>query len=246
MSERLLDTYNRYFEVFPWVDLDGAKLDQVYRLRFQVYCVEHPFEQPIEHPDGLEVDNLDQYSLHSLLVHRTSGWPAGTVRMILGDHLSDVDAMPMAQACAVQGINASRLFPVGRSAEISRFAVPKEFRRRQGEQASPSGAVEETPARAEEERRMVPHITLGLIQALVQQSEEHNIDYWCALMEPALLRLLARIGIHFEHVGTLVDFHGRRQPCYRKLDELLAQVKQERPDVWEVITNDGRYQFVSH
>src|SRR3546814_18883719 len=60
-------------------------------------------------------------------------------------------------------------------------------------------------------------------------------------MEPTLLRLLSRLGIYFDPIGPLVDYHGRRQPCYIKVSTLLARVARERPDVWEVLTDRGRH-----
>ena len=84
-------------------------------------------------------------------------------------------------------------------------------------------------------------MTLGLIEGLVRMSIELGIDYWCAVMEPILLRLLSRLGIHFENIGPRVDYHGMRQPCYQRLDRFLERVRAERPDVWEVLTDQGRH-----
>jgi hypothetical protein len=58
-------------------------------------------------------------------------------------------------------------------------------------------------------------------------------------MEPGLLRLLSRFGIHFAPLGPLVEYHGIRQPCIAEIRELIARVEEERPDVWEVITDRG-------
>ena len=42
-SERLIDSYNRYFEV---VRASTPELmEEVFRLRYQVYCIEHNFEK---------------------------------------------------------------------------------------------------------------------------------------------------------------------------------------------------------
>src|SRR3546814_10307851 len=75
----------------------------------------------------------------------------------------------------------------------------------------------EDPQDRKDERRVIPNMTLGLIEGLVRMSLDHGIFYWCAVMERPLLRLLARLGIHFEDIGPLVDYHGRRQPCFLKL-----------------------------
>jgi N-acyl amino acid synthase of PEP-CTERM/exosortase system len=92
-----------------------------------------------------------------------------------------------------------------------------------------------------DERRILPHLSLGLIESLVRMSVDNGITHWCAVMEPTLLRLLTRLGIHFEPIGPLVEYHGRRQPCYIPLEVLLPRVQRERPDVWEVITREGQH-----
>jgi N-acyl amino acid synthase of PEP-CTERM/exosortase system len=89
------------------------------------------------------------------------------------------------------------------------------------------------------DRRLAPHITLGLIESLVAMSERSGTTHWCSVMERALLRLLSRIGIYFENLGPQVEYHGRRQPCYMELRTLLARVKEERFDVWEILTREG-------
>ena len=74
-------SYNEHFEV---VRADTPQqLDLAYRLRYQVYCVENPFEDPARCPDGREIDEDDHRSVHTLLIHRRSGVAAGTSRLIM-------------------------------------------------------------------------------------------------------------------------------------------------------------------
>jgi len=91
------------------------------------------------------------------------------------------------------------------------------------------------------ERREINAMTMGLIEGLVRMSVDRGIVAWCAIMEPTLLRMLTRLGIHFENIGPLVNYHGKRQPCYQRLDRLLERVRLERPEVWNVLTNDGEH-----
>jgi hypothetical protein len=44
----------------------------------------------------------------------------------------------------------------------------------------------------------------------------------------------------FNPLGPLVEYHGRRQPCWVDLGIMLDRVHAERPDVWNVITDGGR------
>ncbi len=65
------------------------------------------------------------------------------------------------------------------------------------------------------------------------------MTHLCAIKEPALLRMLSRLGIHFNNLGPRVEYHGTRQPCYSNLDLLLARTWIERREVWEILTRDG-------
>src|SRR5579863_9500193 len=82
--QSLTGSYNSYFDI---VRADTpALLDAAFRLRYQVYCVENPFENAAEHSDGRERDADDDRSIHTLLVHRRTGIVAGTARVILPIH----------------------------------------------------------------------------------------------------------------------------------------------------------------
>ena len=87
------------------------------------------------------------------------------------------------------------------------------------------------------DRRLMPILSLGLIAAVTQMGLARGITHVCAVMEPALLRLLRRVGIAFKTAGPLVDYHGLRQPCYAECTELLEQVRGARPDCWRMMTS---------
>ncbi|HZT26830.1 MAG TPA: hypothetical protein VFA57_14110, partial [Pseudolabrys sp.] len=92
----------------------------------------------------------------------------------------------------------------------------------------------------QERRRIIPHMSLGLVSAALRFGVEAGMEYVSAVMEPTLLRLITRFALHFTPVGPLVEYHGPRQPCYAEGRTLMRRVERERPDVWEVITDNGR------
>lgn len=244
-SERLYDLYNQYFEA---IRADTPELmDEVFRLRYQVYCIEHHFENPDDFKDEMERDEYDSRSAHSLLIHRDSNRIAGSVRLVLPSSGHPTSGLPIDLVCKDPILQDPKQIPRENTAEVSRFAIAKTFRRRTGEQGSPSGVTEESLQAHDAvnlsamDRRIANHLTLGLISSLVSMSKEHGISMWCSVMERALLRLLRRIGIHFTNIGPQIDYHGKRQPCYSPLDALLERVKEEHFDVWEVLTDKGRF-----
>src|SRR3569832_956630 len=167
--DALANTFTRFFDVRPAVTKE--QLRSALLLRYQVYCVETGFENSEQHPDGLEHDEFDARATHSLLIHRDSGMMAGTVGLV-----RPAEAM----------LQRSQI------AEISRFCISKEFKRRMAEPhtlwGQPDALSEEDRLMAQ--RRLIPHITVGLFAAIVRMSAEHHIRYWYAVMEPSLLRLL--------------------------------------------------------
>lgn len=236
-EERLRGIYDQHFEV---VLADSDKLrDWSYRLRYQVYCIENEYEPISDNPDGRETDQFDSQSAHGLLIHRKSGTVVGTTRLIMPKVNGKDLLQPIYQMCSssILAEYASRI-PADKTAELSRFAITKEFRRRVEDQGTLSGGL--TRMNGENPRRVIPHISLGLMQAVVAMAKSRGITHIYAVMEPALLRMLRGLGIYFEKLGPVVEYHGRRQPCFCDLDQLLATTWEERPDVWEVLTDGGR------
>jgi len=242
MEQDLLDVFDSYFEI---VDANTPELlDQVYSLRYQVYCVENEFEDPSQFSREREIDIYDERSVHCLIRHRESGICAATARMVLHDANDDEAIFPIEKFCKQTfddvGLDVSTM-PRNEIAEISRFAVSKHFKRRVGESRTLAGVGPDTEqyCKQNDRVRLLPHITLGLFAAVMKMSHDNNLKYWYAVMEPSLLRLLGRFGIHFGKIGGLIHYHGKRQVCFISVGQLLKRLYSERSDVWELMTNRG-------
>ena len=184
----------------------------------------------------METDDYDAQSVHSLLIHRPSGAFAGTVRIIVPVPSTGY-SLPISKVCT-----ESLPFPRQTTAEISRFSISKSFRRRCTDGLYPDeqedGSNEERADRLD--KRLIPTMAIGLMREIVRMSSEQGVTHWCAVMMPSLLRLLARLGIHFSPLGPLVDYHGKRQPCFRHCGEMLEQIRAEQTEIWAFLTDDGR------
>jgi len=232
----LTDIYYRWFDV---VACDSPELiRESQRLRYQVYCLETGFEDPAENPGGLETDDADAHALHSLLIYKPAGIVAGTVRLILPQGGATHRGLPsLAVSPGLRRLSNSQI-PAFGTAEISRFSVSKTFRRRVED-----GLYSETLSATDPEsigRRALPSITLGLMRAIVAMTRTAEMSHVTAVIEPALERLLLRLGIRFERTGEKVAYHGIRYPVFRNMTELLAEIHDRRYDVWQAITDDGR------
>lgn len=186
--------------------------DKVYKLRYQIYCLERQYEPG---DDGREFDEYDSGARHILLIHRATGEAIGTVRVIVPSRHGDLGTLPMAR---IVGTEPLRWLPSEATGEVSRFAISK--RRRMSCNA---GAM----------------VRLGLMKGLFRVSLEMGLTHWCAIMEPTLQRLLRFNGIQFQAIGPLVDFHGLRRPVFCSITETFDRVRLTQPDLWYWATDGG-------
>jgi N-acyl amino acid synthase of PEP-CTERM/exosortase system len=245
-----VDLRAKFYEYFELVHADTDILKrEVYKLRFQVYCLETGFERQenceVFNEDGhevyLEVDSYDRRSDHYLVRHRRLGLYAATVRLVLPNQEDLLQPYPIEEHCVLE---SPVIDPNIRAhlAEISRFAVSKEFKRRPHEAGTLAGVGPQPETYfAPDERRVFPHITIGLFAAIVRMTRAHGITHWYAVMEPALLRFLRLFGIRFVPIGPEVDYHGLRRPCLAEVDKVLPMIRKVNLPVWELITDAGHY-----
>jgi N-acyl amino acid synthase of PEP-CTERM/exosortase system len=216
----LLAYYEANFDVMP---ADNQNLlRQAYRLRYQVYCIENAFENPDEYPNGYECDAEDDRSAHVLLVHRRSGTFAGTARVILPVIDGASRPLPIHRILTAQRLDFSQRLPLSSTAEISRFAISKAFRRRL-EQEQHGAATLVSRERMSLERHMAPFITFGLIRGVLEICKKRRITHLGAVVEPALMRILRRFGGDFRPIGGLIEHHGMRQACWVRAADFVRR-----------------------
>ncbi|MGR9013260.1 MAG: PEP-CTERM/exosortase system-associated acyltransferase [Gammaproteobacteria bacterium] len=233
--------FNKYFEMIPAIS-DELK-HEAYKLRYQVYCIETGFKNPDEFPEGIEFDEFDPYSSHYLVRHRRLGIYIATTRLILSDPNNREKLFPIEQHSQIDNVDLLKTMPRHNLAELSRFCVSKEFRRRKNEQhlLTTNDAVDSRAIFFREEKRSSSYLTLALFACAIKMSHENNIYYWYAIMEPALMRVFSALGIHFVGIGPVVDYYGLRQPCVIKVDDLLASVAKKDLNYWNMLTNSGQF-----
>ncbi|MBL8838106.1 MAG: PEP-CTERM/exosortase system-associated acyltransferase [Alphaproteobacteria bacterium] len=233
---QIAEIFSRYFRV---VEADTLELRRVcYRLRYDVYCVEHKFLDATHYPDQLEFDEYDDRSLHALLQHIPTGAYMGTVRLIMPLPGAKRLDMPFAELCHDPRLQTGEILPFETTAEVSRFAISKAFRRRATDGTYPDEHMND--ADMPNDRRLGISLSMGLIVAITKMSIAAKITHLCAVMDPALLRLLHAMAIEFLPLGPRVDYHGWRQPCFAQGMQLLEQLRKMRPDYWDLVTNGGR------
>lgn len=238
--EQLIEQFEHFFEILPAEAPDLVLASQ--RLRYQVFCRETEIFDAHDFSGEIESDQFDARSVHTVLRHKSTGIVTGTVRLVLADPVDPAAHFPTESLGVLRREERDAIWRVPRTrlGEISRFAISKEFRRRRHEAHIVHGITEEAlTADGHRNGRFCPHISLGLIKAVFHMSWEHGVTHWYAAMEPSLLRLLERMGIHFVRIGSLVDYFGRRQPCIAEVSDVLAGIAERQPAVWRFITEDA-------
>jgi N-acyl amino acid synthase of PEP-CTERM/exosortase system len=230
--------FEKYFRVtFAYTP---ELLEQVWRVRYDVYCREFHFEREEDYLGGLERDDYDQYSLHCLLTHKVTSTPAGCVRLIKVPRKNPDLRLPLERFCGHSLCHKSLRpdqFPSTTVGEISRLAVHTMFRRRRGESASPLGSnlAALSTELIEAESRTFPLISIALIAAstsLMVLAQRLNIFIMAANW---LVILLRRLGLDFVQVGDTIDYHGSRAAYFITADRVLQGMKGELREIYGYI-----------
>ncbi|MGO4893885.1 PEP-CTERM/exosortase system-associated acyltransferase [Flavobacterium sp. W21_SRS_FM6] len=188
--------------------------NESYKIRHNVYCEELKFEPPKE--SQLETDDFDNHSTHCLIKHIPTGFYAGTVRIVRTS--SPQQLLPIEKYC-ISSIDEKSVhpgdFPREEICEISRLAIPAQFRKRATDRftGSATGSINEHNY-SERELRCFPFIAVGLYLSAASVTQHHGIKHCFVMMEPRLARSLRFVGIPFQQVGPVVEYHGRRAPYY--------------------------------
>lgn len=197
--------------------LTSTQKQRVFQLRHKVYCEEMGFE-PLR-VDGLETDRYDDRSLHASITHVASGKLAGTVRIISSDN--QLELLPIEQHFSDQ-ITHAELAPENFSrqhiCEISRLAVPEEIRCR--------SSIVQT-GQSEVENACCKMVAISLYLQVINMCLRTGRIHAYVMIEPALARVLRRIGIHFIQIGNPIDFNGLRAPYYLDIRTTATTLKPE-------------------
>ena len=237
MSSLFMD-FAKYFELSLALSEDLKR--DVYKVRYNVYCEEFGYEDAERFKDQLETDAFDAQSIHCLVTHRSSGTPAGCVRLVTVDK---GQAMPFQSHCG-DGLDTdffqARAERVSSMAEISRLAVDGQFRRRRGEQESRFGNTDSLHFAARE-KRTFSLLAVSLFLASAAVADLLRRPNCFAIMEPFLPAILRRTGVTVSRVGEDFDYNGIRAPYYLNIDEAIRSAPSELRLCFEVV----RAQFAS-
>lgn len=236
----LLDSFNlgRGFKGYFRIDaaLTEPLLDEVLRIRHEVYCEDLGFE-PVR-PDRRESDEYDQQSIHCLL--RTSGspfHPVGCVRLVQ-PHPTDLAApLPFERACA-EALDRSIIDPAklprDRIGEVSRLAVRRTYRRRKGEEHSTINNIDDRDFGTKDQPRF-PYIPVSLYMGAIAIAARHGVDTLFVLTEPRLASHFAKLGVKITRIGGPIEHRGTRIPSMIDVREVIDNMRLLMRPLWREV-----------
>ena len=236
MTFNLCQHFSQYFSLL--VANERSLLEEVYKIRYKVYCEELNYESPANFPDGMEIDIYDRHSLHCLLRHKSTGMYTGCVRIILPpnetnftrlNHIHETSEYSIGEfAFPWQKFSSSLVYPSPGYqwtdiCEVSRLAVRSEFRKRKGDDIIPLDAGSSNNS---DGKRRFPLIAMSLYWAAFCLALNLELDVF-AIMEPRLARHLRRCGLRYSIISSLFEHRGKRAIFYAKPTELLEYLDSE-------------------
>ncbi|MEQ8264455.1 PEP-CTERM/exosortase system-associated acyltransferase [Pseudohaliea sp.] len=229
VAAQALTALDQYFEleVFP----PGApteNLEKLYALRFSIFCEECGFMPTDHYPDGLERDNWDPAAAH-FAARNADHRIVGTSRLVL---VPPGDPFPYEAHC--QPFPGFQPPDPAESAEVSRLAVDRSYRRRAGDTVYGINPADlegpRTPGEQGADKRVnAPLLVLGLYREMYRYSRAHGIRYWYAAMERSLAKVLALYGFVFKPIGPEQDYYGPVTPYLGDLRDLEDLVRSYNP-----------------
>ncbi|WFP50708.1 PEP-CTERM/exosortase system-associated acyltransferase [Methylomonas sp. EFPC3] len=228
----LVESFSRYFRVSLAETV--AQKQQVFRIRYRVYCEEFKYESQEHFIDQLEIDEYDPHSRHCLITHIQTGLPAGCVRMVPALGPESESPLPLEKYCSNsldRDVIGSLQLERHTVCEISRLAVDGAFRRRTGETLTRFGEINGLHF-SQQEQRTFSSIAVACFFAATVLTELDNRTNVFAMMEPFLPRMMHRSGIDFQRVGRDIDYHGIRAPYFITTQSVLENMHSELRELY--------------
>ncbi len=247
MTPSLSDNFDQYFRILVATTPELAHC--AYRIRHQVYCDELGWE-PCRN-DRLETDSCDPYAISLLLQHKRSQRYAGTARLVIPPPFAPHLPLPFEMHCLDSIYPDTRHFIQqrrGAFGEISRLAVPLEFRRRTGEANKPfiidKAFDNHGGSFCDAERRHFPNIAIGLYLSAIALVSLCQHSHMFVVVEPRLRRRLGRLGLNFNQWGHTFEFHGTRALYALESEAFSQHLSTEIAALYDLLTTQVKRQLL--
>jgi N-acyl amino acid synthase of PEP-CTERM/exosortase system len=226
---------------FYLADTDEGKSIH-FRLRYQVYCLREKYEDPNRHPNYLEQDIFDGMSVQFIARSRMTGEWLGAMRLIIGPphnlpvtHISDVNLSKYSETNGHDVAEASRLCTLLPSHLRSNLSLKK------------GNSFPQTVSSQKHGLRTLQasYISLGLIRAARLYCLEHDITYCFFLISDPLARMLRRLGMEIQVVGSPCQHRGWRSPYIHNVRTGYQAMSVRSPELYKTFCHANAYTLYS-
>ncbi|WP_069789799.1 PEP-CTERM/exosortase system-associated acyltransferase [Cyanobacterium sp. IPPAS B-1200] len=197
--------------------------EEVFRIRYQVYCQELNYEPLSKFPDKLEQDAYDSCSIHLLLRYKPKNIYIGCVRLVLSSD-GFQQRFPFEHICDEHFLDFNYI-PRSYFGEVSRLAVLSHFRHWDQKQKIYSGDFNQYEDKFT--RRSLSIIPLTLYLAVTSIVSDLNLQYAISLMEPRLSRQLKLYGLNSYFCGEIMEFKGKRRLFLLNTSEAINNISKD-------------------
>jgi N-acyl amino acid synthase of PEP-CTERM/exosortase system len=220
--KRISKYFASYFQ--PVVAQTELELRGAHKIRHDVFCKELELFDATS--KDYEADDYDNYAKQCLIKHERTGTFSGTVRLIMPRTNDDI--LPI-EKVAIDSITNKDYLPSNFNrdevCEISRIAIPKDFRRRKVDKFDGAArAVINEETYSEIELRCFPLIAVGLYMTTAALAFKEGKKHAFFMVEPRLAKSMRYIGIKLIRIGEEFDYVGRRAPYYINNEDFLAHL----------------------
>jgi len=211
-------------------DQSGHVPHAIFKLRYEVYCIECAFLPAAEAAGGMEIDEYETASVH-FAAYSADETLIGTARLV---QPPAAQPYPLERHCRL--FDGARMPPRAQTGEISRLVVRKGYRRRRADSLLGVPGIEPLPAGAAERRHGErrgdsPMLLFGIYREMFRHSQRSGIRYWLAAMERSLAHSLVRLGFDFEAIGPQTDYYGTVAPYQLDLQRTASTMAQANPEL---------------
>ncbi|WP_304524999.1 PEP-CTERM/exosortase system-associated acyltransferase [Halomonas sp. I5-271120] len=227
--------FDKYFQVN--IASTQKEEENLRRLRHEIFIEELEYKLNADKDKQFEYDRFDNSSIHCFITHKRTGMIAGCMRLVKpvkGD--SDNLSLPLEDVCTPLFNHPNshpRNFPNNEVCEVSRFAIPKIFRKNKNQETESSKNFKFQ----DEESELFPIIMISLFLATFALVGLTGRPHVFALMQPNLPRALSFSGFYFTRVTDIFEYFGTRGAFYINYESAKNEFKKELNPLYLHIRN---------
>lgn len=233
-----------YAQMFDVVRLETpAEKEQLFRLRYKVFCEENDCDNTLHYPDGLLTEAADEWAAHFMLKHKESGEIAGGVSVVLPDLRRPQHYFPVQNRCDHPLVHLES--ETHRLCEIYRLFMMPHFRRRPEDgRVMPTYYEQDwglkfTNGKIDYFRRKVPYAPLGLLKAAFETALQNNVMDCVMVVESHHLQSLQDLGMSYRVLGPSLPGHVTLQPVIFNIKIALDHMREENRHCYELLSEQG-------